>query len=229
MCGHLVRLSFLIVFLLVSQTGLARPSSQNQNLLDAEEEAQSDPAKVMQLMMQQMQEMDKASDKLFENFFGEDSHSGPSFDDFDKLQQQFLNRLNQQTAPTPSQPKAAKPSSSDRDAPAADHENAEASAFGAQVTQQNGQNHVIMRVDVPGLDESSLNIRVENGFLHLSGNTRKVSPSQNDPSAVMLQENSTVHFEKILPLPDEADASKMDVKKNGDSIELVFAKLAPGK
>lgn len=207
MFHRLAKVALFFVAWLVVRPVFARQPTQNQNSLNDEAEAvQTDPVKTMELMMQQMKAMDKASDKLFEEFFGEDPND-PSSNDFDKLQQQFLNRLNQSAAPTQ---KSVVSKQVDAQQEAHASPSSEASAYGAQVTQQNSQKSVTMRVEVPGLDASSLNIRVENGFLHLSG-------------------NSTGPFEKIFPLPDEADASKMEVKKNGDSIELIFAKLSSQK
>ena len=208
MFPHLAKVALFIVVWLVVLPVFARQPTQNQNSLNDEAEAvQTDPAKTMELMLQQMKAMDKASDKLFEDFFGEDPNAPSADAEFDKLQQQFLNRLNQLAAPTQ---KSVVSKQVDTQQETHSSPNSEASAYGAQVTQQNSQKTVTMRVDVPGLDESSLNIRVENGFLHLSG-------------------NSAGPFEKILPLPDEADASKMEVRKNGDSIELIFAKLSSQK
>jgi HSP20 family molecular chaperone IbpA len=207
--GPFIKATLFFCILLIVVPVFARQPTQKQNSLDDETDAlQTDPAKTMELMLQQMKAMDKASDKLFEDFFGEDPNAPASDAEFDKLQQQFLNRLKQPALPTQSgkndlrgepEPLSHKTSLS-----------AEPSVYGAQVTQQNSQKTVTMRVEVPGLDASSLTIRVENGFLHLSGNS--VGP-----------------FEKILPLPDEVDASKMDVKKHDGAIELIFAKLLPEK
>lgn len=68
--------------------------------------------------------------------------------------------------------------------------------------------HVIVRLEVPGMDRDDFEVRIENGALRVSGEKR-VSSSRGDEN-YHVYEAAYGAFERVLPLPSAVDADRAE-------------------
>jgi len=79
---------------------------------------------------------------------------------------------------------------------------------------EEGDSYVV-RVDLPGVDQATVNVTLENGTLTLRG-TREENVTQGDKKNVFRQERRIGQFQRDIPLPGPVDEDSMTTEyENG--------------
>lgn len=84
----------------------------------------------------------------------------------------------------------------------------------AAVTEEDG--NFVVTMDLPGADEATLNIELEDNVLSVSGQREEIKEERNDQDAVIRQSRSTSSFQRSFSLPGDVNAADMKSDyKNG--------------
>jgi|GEM_PF-6040334 len=73
--------------------------------------------------------------------------------------------------------------------------------------------------EISGVDQSKLSTRVENGYLTIKGESKKLGGQQGGFSATMQSS-----FQRTFPLPPNVDEKKMEMSSEKDKVILRFPK-----
>lgn len=76
----------------------------------------------------------------------------------------------------------------------------------------------------PGLDPASLDITVDRGLLVICGERKSELPSASERTAVYAQERFSGPFRRVVSLPEDADATKVDAKYSDGVLRISVAK-----
>ena len=82
----------------------------------------------------------------------------------------------------------------------------------------------VIRIDLPGVDKSSINVNVEGKMVTVSGTRSSVSEQKDKSGSVVRSERRTGSFSRTVMLPGPVDASKMQAKNEKGVFTLVFPK-----
>lgn len=85
------------------------------------------------------------------------------------------------------------------------------------------KNRFLLRADVPGVDPEDIDVSMDSGILHVSGE-RRAEP-RDDDTAVQRIERSTGRFFRHFTLPDTADADGITAKCSNGILEVSIPKL----
>jgi HSP20 family molecular chaperone IbpA len=213
-----VLVSAICLSLFSAGAALAREPAQNQN--DSSDNTQT----AMQMMMKQMQQMDEQSEKMFQEFFKDDQFSNPTsvFDNFDRAQQQMLDQV-QKNAPQmiPNLQNQGQPNGTSSGAV----DFSSAVAGNPQITQEETADHVMVHVKIPGMDQNSVNIKVDDSTIHLEGSVERQQEQEDKSSGYYAQTHALNRFQQVFPIPEGVDPKGMTVKKSNDEVVLDFPKL----
>lgn len=86
------------------------------------------------------------------------------------------------------------------------------------ISKREDDNYVYFDIKVDDLNSTSVQTKVENGYINIEGKTSKKSKTDNSESTF---ESS---FHRIFPLPGNVDSSKMETTTEGGKIVLKFPK-----
>jgi HSP20 family protein len=81
---------------------------------------------------------------------------------------------------------------------------------------------VVIRVEIPGMDEGDLDIDVEGNVLRIRGEKRSGSAQQR--RRYHLMERAYGHFERSIPLPHGVDAEKAEVSYRDGVLTAILPK-----
>ena len=81
---------------------------------------------------------------------------------------------------------------------------------------------VVIRVEIPGIDEGDLDIDVEGNVLRIRGEKRSGSAQQR--RRYHLMERAYGHFERSIPLPHGVDAEKAEVSYRNGVLTAILPK-----
>ncbi len=87
--------------------------------------------------------------------------------------------------------------------------------------------HLVIRAEVPGVDKSDMDIRVENGVLQVHG-VRKADPDIAEKTAYR-RERAYGNFTRSFTLPTTMDASKVSAKYRDGVLEVTIPKVESAK
>ena len=76
----------------------------------------------------------------------------------------------------------------------------------------------------PGLDPADLQLTVDRGLLIISGERKSEVPEAGDATSVYAQERFTGAFRRVVSLPDDADAGKVDASYRDGILRVTIAK-----
>ena len=79
-------------------------------------------------------------------------------------------------------------------------------------------------VDVPGADESQVDVRVENDMLIVQG-SRGSRLEESEPGSYVRRERHSGRFERRLALPNDADASSLRTEYEEGVLRITLQKL----
>lgn len=81
---------------------------------------------------------------------------------------------------------------------------------------------VIVELNIPGLDKDSLNIDVNESRIRIAYDARRVEDQKDGSGRQVLRSESVQHFEKILPVPENADGKNSRIDREGKIVKIVF-------
>jgi len=95
------------------------------------------------------------------------------------------------------------------------------------ITKREDENFVYYDIKVSDLNATSINTKIENGYITITGTIEKKNESKNDKDGVnnMAQSFFKSSFNRTFPLPDHVDQNKMQMIPEKDKIVLKFPKL----
>lgn len=76
----------------------------------------------------------------------------------------------------------------------------------------------------PGLDPKTLQLTVDRGLLVISGERPSEVPEAGEGTSVYAQERFTGQFKRVVSLPDDADAAKVDAHYQDGILRVTVAK-----
>lgn len=83
---------------------------------------------------------------------------------------------------------------------------------------------VIVELKIAGLDKESLDINVDDSRIRLAYDARKLEDKKDGDGREVFKSESVQHFEKIIPIPQDADPRKSRIAREGDVVKIVFPK-----
>jgi HSP20 family protein len=81
----------------------------------------------------------------------------------------------------------------------------------------------------PGLDPKSLQLTVDRGVLTIAGERQSEIPDEGDGLSIYAQERFTGSFRRVVSLPEEADAAKVDASYRDGILRITVAKHEASK
>lgn len=86
-------------------------------------------------------------------------------------------------------------------------------AYDLQTDVQETKTHYIIKMDVPGMDKSNINVEVKNNMLMVSGQ-RDESSEENQGNKMFRKERSFGYFSRTVPLPTDANGTAITADYN---------------
>ncbi|MBL8012795.1 MAG: Hsp20 family protein [Candidatus Omnitrophica bacterium] len=80
----------------------------------------------------------------------------------------------------------------------------------------------LIKLDIDGFDKNKINVSAKDGVLGISGEYNN-DKKQNDQNGVV-ESHNYAKFLNSMPLPKDADISKMKTEQKGDQLEISFPK-----
>lgn len=86
---------------------------------------------------------------------------------------------------------------------------------------------VYYEIAIPSLDTTSINTKVENGYVTISGTAEKEDGAfkDHDENSAFARSFYKSSFNRTFPLPDQVDANRMQMIPDKDKIILKFPKM----
>lgn len=81
----------------------------------------------------------------------------------------------------------------------------------------------------PGIDLSKLDVSIDKGLLTISGERPGDLPEATDKVSVFANERFTGSFKRVVSLPEDADASRVDAKYRDGVLKIVVPKRESAK
>ena len=96
------------------------------------------------------------------------------------------------------------------------------STYEPRIDMEDERDHYLITVDVPGAEESTINVSIEDGQLRLSGNTAREKKEEDSAGSMVHRERFFGSFERTILLPDDVDEAgvKQEYKDGVLSIRL---------
>lgn len=82
----------------------------------------------------------------------------------------------------------------------------------------------VVDLEIPGADEATLDITLENGLLSISGSREEVDEQRDANGNVVRRSQSTSRFQRAFSLPGEVDESGMKTKFNDGVLTITVPK-----
>lgn len=96
-----------------------------------------------------------------------------------------------------------------------------------EISQREDDHFVYFDIKVKDLGSTSLNTKIEDGYVTITGTTEKksTSGSNDDPEGASSQSFFKSSFNRSFPLPENINQGEMEMIPQGDKIVLKFPKL----
>lgn len=91
-----------------------------------------------------------------------------------------------------------------------------------QEKTQETDKEVIVEMKIRGLDNNSLKIDVNDSRIRVVYDARKQEEKKDGNGREVFRSESVQHFQKILPVPENADSQKSRIVKEGDVVKIIF-------
>ena len=89
---------------------------------------------------------------------------------------------------------------------------------------QSTKNQVIVSLRIPGLQKESLNINVDKGRIRVSYSAKSGEEKKDKQGHLIQKSESIQEFEKVIPVPADADPTTAVMAKEGDNVKITFKK-----
>lgn len=83
-------------------------------------------------------------------------------------------------------------------------------------------NEVIVSFNIPGLEGESLRVDVNDDRIRLAYDVKSIDEKKNAQGTY--REASSRHFEKVMPVPEDADPKTSRIAHEGDVVKITFEK-----
>lgn len=87
---------------------------------------------------------------------------------------------------------------------------------------------VVMELRIPGLDKDSLNIDVNESRVRVAYDARDVQNKKDGSGREYFRSESIRHFEKVMPVPENADGRGSRIEREGDVVKIIFPRRLSG-
>lgn len=91
-----------------------------------------------------------------------------------------------------------------------------------QEETQETDKEVIVAMRIRGLDKDSLKIDVNGSRIRVAYDARRQEEKKDDSGREIFRSESVQHFEKLMPVPANADSRKSRIVKEGDVVKIIF-------
>jgi HSP20 family protein len=81
----------------------------------------------------------------------------------------------------------------------------------------------------PGLDPGKIELTIDRGLLVISGERQSLLPEAGERTSVYAQERYTGAFRRVISLPDDVDASKVDASYRDGVLRVTLPKHEASK
>lgn len=102
-----------------------------------------------------------------------------------------------------------------------------ATSYTPRVDVDESDAELVVRAELPGLDESQISVSLEDGVLTISG--ERAEANESDESGVRLREIFRGRFERSLRLPTEVDADAVTAAYRNGILEVKLPKAADAR
>lgn len=85
-----------------------------------------------------------------------------------------------------------------------------------------------LEVDLPGVEESNVEVEVEGQTLHLSGRTEERKQTKDESGQILRRERHVGQFERSFVLPEPVDGEKLVTNIDKGVLRIVIPKAKPG-
>jgi len=102
-------------------------------------------------------------------------------------------------------------------------------AFSPKIDMREEKDRFVIRLDLPGVDEGSLNVKVDGTKLTISGQKESSHSDADKSGRMMRQERRTGQFARTIELPEPVDAAKMEVKNEQGVFTIILPKAPSTK
>jgi HSP20 family molecular chaperone IbpA len=156
--------------------------------------------------------------KQFNNFFNDDffKQSNP-FEEMKRMRQQMEERISQMERGQPLLTDPFDSWFSDK--------------FGGgsvyDITKREDDQFVYYDIKVSEVESTSINTKIENGYITITGTQeeQKLSVDENEDDGLTSRSYLKSTFERTLPLPENVDPNRMELKSEENKIVVKFPKL----
>lgn len=85
---------------------------------------------------------------------------------------------------------------------------------------------VIVKLSVPDLGKNSLNVRIEDSLIRVAYDARTVQSKRDAKGREYYRGQSVRRLESVMPVPENADASRARVVRERDTVKIIFPRQA---
>jgi HSP20 family protein len=93
------------------------------------------------------------------------------------------------------------------------------------ISQREDESYVYYDIQLDDVNSTSVNTKVENGYITITGNLEKRSGSNDDQDGYAAQSIFKSSFNRTFPLPDNVDENKMETLTEKNKLILKFPKI----
>jgi HSP20 family molecular chaperone IbpA len=87
---------------------------------------------------------------------------------------------------------------------------------------------VVVELHVPNLDKDSLNIDVNKSRIRVAYDAKDTRSSKDASGREYFRSESTRHFEKLMPVPENADGASSRIEREGNVVKIIFQRRQHG-
>ena len=81
----------------------------------------------------------------------------------------------------------------------------------------------------PGIDPAKLDLSIDKGLLTIAGERENAVPEENEKTSVYARERFGGPFRRVVQLPDDADANRVDASYRNGVLRVVIQKRESSK
>jgi HSP20 family molecular chaperone IbpA len=87
------------------------------------------------------------------------------------------------------------------------------------------EKEVILSFKIPGLDGESMNININKDRIRIAYEAKTITDKRDEKGGSYFKRESSQHFEKIMPIPEGADAKDNRIVHEGDTVKIIFKRI----
>lgn len=99
-------------------------------------------------------------------------------------------------------------------------------SYNPEIDLQENEKEYLVRVDLPGIDKDKIHLKVQNGYLIISGErTAESQRTNNAGGTYYYSERSFGSFTRSMPLPSDADTANLKAESSNGVLTVHIPKL----